>query len=58
MFHRIIVEEWQRVLTITSFTIFFSVFIINLIRVWRMPNGDIERLGNLPLQSEPNDSHE
>ena len=54
MFHRILVEEWQRVLSIVSITLFFAVFIIHFIRVRRIPREDIARLEKLPLE---NDDH-
>ena len=54
MFHRILVEEWQRVLSIMSITLFFVVFTIHTIRVRRMPREAVARLANLPLE---NDDH-
>ena len=53
MFRRILVEEWQRVLTLISFTLFFSVFLLNVIRVLRMPKKEVQRLGSLPLSEPP-----
>lgn len=55
MFHRILIDEWQHVLTIASFAIFFSVFVLTLLRIRRMPSQRIARLENLPLE---NDTHE
>lgn len=54
MFHRIIVEEWQRVLSVLSITLFLAVFVIHLVRVRRMPRETIARLESLPLE---NDDH-
>ena len=54
MFHRILVEDWQRALSILSITLFFSVFIIHFIRVRRMPRETVAHLENLPLE---NDDH-
>jgi hypothetical protein len=54
MFHRILVEEWQRALSILSITLFFSVFVIHFIRVRRMPREDVAHLESLPLE---NDDH-
>ena len=54
MFHRILVEEWQRVLSILSITLFVAVFIVHFIRVRRMPRQTIAHLENLPLE---NDDH-
>jgi len=55
MFHRIIVEEWQRALSILSITLFFAVFIINFIRVRRMPRATIAHLESLPLAPDDHD---
>ncbi len=52
MFRRILVEEWQSTLTIISFSIFLSVFILTLIRTWRMPRERVQHLENLPLQDD------
>ena len=54
MFHRIVVEEWQRALSILSITLFISVFIIHTIRVRRMSRESVAHLENLPLE---NDDH-
>jgi hypothetical protein len=49
MFHRILVEEWQRVLTMVSFSIFFITFLVIAIRTWRTPRERLRHLENLPL---------
>ena len=54
MFHRIVVEEWQRALSVMSILLFFSVFIIHSIRVRRMSGESIAHLESLPLE---NDDH-
>lgn len=54
MFRRILVEDWQRVLSTISILLFFAVFIVNFIRVRRMPRETIAHLENLPLE---NDDH-
>ena len=56
MFKRIGVEEWQEVLTLISFGIFFAVFLLNLVRIWRMPRPMLDRMENLPLADD--DTHE
>jgi hypothetical protein len=56
MFKRIGVEEWQSVLTIISFGIFFAVFLLTLIRIWRMPSQFVDRMEHLPLAED--DTHE
>jgi hypothetical protein len=57
MFHRIIVEEWQRVLSAIGILLFFCVFISILVRTFRMPRTTVQRLASLPL-SDSQDSHE
>ena len=52
MFHRILVEEWQRALSVLSITLFFAVFLVHFIRVRRMPRETIARLESLPLESD------
>ena len=54
MFHRILVEEWQRVLTVISFGIFMFTFAIIALRTWRMPRETVRRLENLPLENDTN----
>ena len=55
MFHRILVEEWQRVLTMISVGIFFTTFVITVLRVWRTPRETIRRMENMPLEKDTND---
>ena len=55
MFKRIGVEEWQEALTLISFGIFFAVFILNLVRIWRIPRPTLDRMESLPLDD---DTHE
>jgi len=55
MFHRITVENWQNFMAITSFSIFFSVFILTLLRMKRMKQQATKHLANLPLAD---DTHE
>jgi hypothetical protein len=52
MFHRILIEEWQRALSILSIAAFFAVFLIQLVRVRRMTRESITRLENLPLEKD------
>jgi hypothetical protein len=54
MFHRILVEEWQRALSVVSIVLFFAVFVIHFIRVRRMPRETVAHLESLPLE---NDDH-
>ena len=52
MFHRIIVEEWQRVLSVVSITLFFAVFVINFLRVRRLARETVAHLEKLPLEND------
>jgi hypothetical protein len=52
MFHRILVEDWQRALSIMSITLFFAVFVLHFIRVRRMPREAVARLEKLPLEKD------
>lgn len=54
MFRRILVEDWQRALSIMSLTLFFAVFLIHAIRVRRMSRETVARLENLPLENDAN----
>jgi cbb3-type cytochrome oxidase subunit 3 len=57
MFHRIIVEEWQRVLSTIGILLFFIVFVSIVVRTYRMPRQKVQRLASLPL-NDSHDSHE
>ena len=52
MFQRVLVEEWQRILSIISILLFFAVFVIHTIRVRRMPRETVARLAALPLEKD------
>lgn len=52
MFHRILVEEWQRTLSIISILLFFAVFVIHFIRVRRMSRESVAHLSALPLEKD------
>jgi hypothetical protein len=54
MFHRILIEEWQRVLSIVSILLFLGVFLVTLLRVARMPRDSVRRMENLPLEHDDN----
>ncbi len=55
MFHRIIVEDWQRSLSILSIMLFFAVFVIHFIRVRRMSRDTVAYLEKLPLDPDDHD---
>jgi hypothetical protein len=52
MFRRILVENWQTVLTLVSFAIFGAVFLAVLIRTLRAPRDRINRIARLPLDDD------
>ncbi len=52
MFHLILVEDWQRALSVLSITLFLAVFIVNFIRVRRMPRQTVAHLENLPFEKD------
>ena len=52
MFQRVLVEEWQRALSVMSITLFFAVFVINFIRVCRMSRSSIAQLEKLALEAD------
>ena len=52
MFRRILVENWQTVLTIASFAIFFTTFAAVLIRTLRTPRQKLTHIANLPLEDD------
>jgi hypothetical protein len=55
MFHRILVEEWQRALSVLSIILFFAVFILHFIRVRSLSRETIARMENLPLENDDHD---
>jgi len=56
MFHRILVEDWQRALTIISFAIFAAVFLLTLARALRLSGDHVRRLENLPLENDSDEN--
>lgn len=52
MLKRVTFEEWQAIITVVAFLIFFTVFIFLSIRAWRMKNKERQHMSNLPLESE------
>ncbi len=56
MFRRLLVEEWQSALAIVAFTIFFFVFLVTFVRVWRMPRKRLEHMENLPLADDTDEN--
>jgi archaellum biogenesis protein FlaJ (TadC family) len=56
MFRRLLVEDWQRMLTLISFAIFAIAFLITLLRVRRLPREQIRHLENLPLENDSDEN--
>lgn len=56
MFRRLLVEDWQNILSIISFSIFFCVFVLTVLRLWRAPRPWLEHMENLPLENENHES--
>ena len=57
LFHRIIVEDWQRALTIISFSIFGLVFLLTVARAMRLRSEKVHHLENLPLENDAHEKH-
>ena len=55
MFHRILVEDWQRALSILSILLFLAIFIVHSIRIRRIPRDTISHMENLPLEKDDHD---
>ena len=55
MFRRIIVEEWQRVLSVISISLFLAVCVLHFFRVRRIPRETISHMENLPLEKDDHD---
>ena len=55
MFRRIIVEEWQRALSVVSIMLFLAVFVLHFFRVRRIPRETILHMENLPLEKDDHD---
>lgn len=51
MFKRIFVEEWVLTIQITSFVIFFLVFLAATIRALRIGKSERSRMAALPLDN-------
>lgn len=52
MFQRIIVEEWQRVLSVLSILIFVGCFLVIALRALRLPRQRVQHLESLPLADD------
>lgn len=55
MFRRLLVEDWQRLLSALSVLLFFTVFVVNFLRVRRLSRDTIAHMENLPLASDDHD---
>jgi uncharacterized membrane protein len=52
MFRRIILEDWQRSLSIVGWVIFAVVFITSTLRAILLPKEQVRKLEGLPLEEE------
>jgi hypothetical protein len=52
MFRRILLEDWQRTLSLVGWLLFVLVFISSAVRAFRLSRPTIDRLSNLPLDQE------
>lgn len=52
MFQRLQVEEWQNIMAMVGLMLFFIVFLLILLRVFRMPKENLRHMENLPLEEE------
>ncbi|NDV60865.1 hypothetical protein G0Q06_00195 [Puniceicoccales bacterium CK1056] len=51
MFKRVQFEEWQAIITLIAFVLFFIAFLYFCWRALRMSKADREHMSNLPLES-------
>ena len=57
MLKRVQFEEWQAIITIIAFIVFFTAFLYFCWRAFRMSKDDRQHMPNLPLESgEPDPS--
>lgn len=52
MFRRVTPEEWIQLTSIIGFVLTFLVFLVAVIRAWRLRREKAERLARLPLESD------
>lgn len=56
MFRRVQFEEWQTIITMAAFIVFFIAFLYFCWRALRMSKKDREHMSNLPLDSDNPDT--
>ena len=52
MFRRILLEDWQRTLSLLGWFLFVLVFVSSAVRAFRLSRATVDRLSNLPLDQE------
>lgn len=52
MFRRIILEDWQRSVSIVGWVIFATVFLTSTLRAILLPKEQVRKLEELPLEEE------
>ncbi len=55
MFHRIVLEEWQRSLALLGWVLFAAVFLGSTLAALLLPRDHIRKLEHLPLEEEPHE---
>jgi hypothetical protein len=62
MFRRIVLEDWQRSLSLIGWGLFALVFVTSILRAFRLPKDQVAQLKGLPLEEDSHslkgDSHE
>lgn len=58
MFHRLLLEDWQRSLSLLGWFLFAMVFVLSALRTVCLSRLHIDRMQNLPLETEQEGRHE
>ncbi len=52
MFRRLIIEDWQRTLSLVGWMLFALVFVTSGLRAFLLPRTEVKKLEDLPLEKE------
>ena len=55
MFRRIILEDWQRDLSLLGWALFALVFVTSTLRAFWLPKNVVRKLEDMPLEEESHD---
>ena len=58
MFHRIQLDAWLHTLPQIALWIFLIIFLIGVVRAFRMPKSQLHHLESLPLDQDEKPRHE